>query len=182
MAIKNLCAALATLAVLATSAGSTVAGPGAAGHGHSHDGESAFGKPGDPGRPSRTIAVTMREADGSMEFVPSRIEVRQGEQIRFVMRNLGELDHEFVLATFEENARHADEMAASPEMGHDEPNMKRLKPAAAADVLWHFTKAGEFQYACLIPGHMEAGMKGVVSVQPAGGPATDGSPSRSHKH
>lgn len=72
MAIKNLRAALASLAILAASAGSTVAGPGAAGHGHSHDGETAFGKPGDPGRPSRTIAVIMRETDGSVPGRQSR--------------------------------------------------------------------------------------------------------------
>jgi uncharacterized cupredoxin-like copper-binding protein len=160
-------AVFASIAVLIASAGLAAAGPGAAGHSHSHEGETDFGRPGDPKKKSRTVELIMREGSGTMEYVPSRIEVRQGEQIRFVMKNHGELEHEFVLATFEENAKHAEEMAKNPEMEHDEPNMKRLKPKAGTDVVWHFTKAGEFQFACLIPGHMEAGMKGIVVVKPA---------------
>lgn len=167
MVFRGIRAAVASLAIFAVSAGLAEAGPGAAGHSHSHDGETDFGRPGDPKKKSRTVEVIMREGNGTMEYVPNRIEVRQGEQIRFVMKNHGELEHEFVLATFEENAKHAEEMAKNPEMEHDEPNMKRLKPKAGADVLWHFTKTGEFQFACLIPGHMEAGMKGVVVVKPA---------------
>ncbi len=109
----------------------------------------------------------MIEGAGTMAYVPGRIEIRQGEQIHFAMQNHGELEHEFVLATFEENAAHAKEMEKNPEMEHDEANMKRLKPKAGADVHWRFTKVGTFQYACLIPGHMEAGMKGVVVVTAA---------------
>lgn len=172
MMLRGMGAAIASLAILAASAGLANAGPGAAGHSHSHDEEMAFGQPGDPKKKSRTVEVIMREGNGTMEYVPSRIEVRQGEQIRFVMKNHGELEHEFVLATFEENAKHAEEMAKNPEMEHDEPNMKRLEPKAGVDVVWHFTKAGEFQFACLIPGHMEAGMKGVVVVKPATEAAT----------
>lgn len=160
-------AAIMSLAVMSISAGLAQAGPGAKGHSHGHEEETAFGRPGDPNKKSHTVEVIMREGDGKMEYVPSRIEVKQGEQIRFVMKNHGELEHEFVLATVEENKHHAEEMAKNPEMEHDEPNMKRLNPGAGADLLWQFTKAGEFQYACLIPGHMEAGMKGVVVVKPA---------------
>jgi len=160
-------ATITALAILGFSVGLAQAGPGPSGHSHSHGDETTFGRPGDPNKKSRTVEVIMREGDGKMEYVPSRIEVRQGEQIRFVMKNHGALEHEFVLATFEENAQHAKEMAKNPEMEHDEPNMKRLKPQAGANVVWHFTKAGEFQFACLIPGHMEAGMKGVVVVKPA---------------
>jgi uncharacterized cupredoxin-like copper-binding protein len=152
------------LVALAFSAGLAVAGPGPAGHSHSHDQGAAYGVPGDPNKPARTVEITMTDGPQGMKYDPSRIVIRQGEQVRFVMKNHGLLEHEFVLATFEENAAHAKEMAKNPEMEHDEPNMKRLKPEAGADVLWRFTRPGEFQYACLIPGHMEAGMKGVVVV------------------
>lgn len=182
MKLRGMRVAFASLAILAVSAGLAAAGPGAAGHSHSHGDEAAFGQPGDPKKKSRTVEVIMREGDGTMEYVPNRIEVRQGEQVRFVMKNHGDLDHEFVLATFEENAKHAEEMAKNPEMEHDEPNMKRLNPKAGAEVVWHFTKAGEFQFACLIPGHMEAGMKGVVVVTPAKtGPAAEATTSKTKK-
>lgn len=155
---------LAALAVL-LSAGTALAGPGAAGHSHGHGGETAYGRPGDPKKPARTVQVAMGEKDGRMSFIPDRIEVRRGEQIRFRLRNDGELDHELVLATLEENLRHAVEMQKNPDMEHDDPNAKRLAPKKTGEIVWAFTKAGEFDFSCLIPGHREAGMTGKIIVK-----------------
>ena len=65
--------------------------------GHSHGDARAYGEPGDPKKPGRTIQITMREADGKMLFVPDRLDIRKGEQIKFAVRNSGELDHEIVV-------------------------------------------------------------------------------------
>ena len=138
------------------------AGPGAPGH--SHESFSA-GEPGNPKRPARVVLITMREEPGKMMFIPSKVEVKKGEQIRFMLRNSGALEHEFMLATAGENAKHAELMKKFPEMEHDDPNGKRLKPNASAEIVWKFTKAGEFQFGCLIPGHSEAGMLGTVIVK-----------------
>lgn len=141
-----------------------VAGPGGAGHGHGHADFSA-GEPGNPKRSARVVQVVMREADGKMLFVPDRLEVKKGEQVKFVLRNNGELEHEFVLATTAENLKHAEEMKKNPDMEHDDPNAKRLDPKKAGEFVWKFTKTGEFEYGCLIPGHREAGMVGTVVVK-----------------
>ncbi len=153
---------LAAIAFL-MSVGAAVAGPGAAGH--SHGDETAYGKPGDPKKPARPIQVVMSEKDGKMSFIPDRIEIRRGEQIRFQLRNNGELDHELVLATLEENLKHAIEMQKDPDMEHDDPNAKRLAPKKAGEIVWAFTKPGEFDFSCLIPGHREAGMTGKIIVK-----------------
>jgi uncharacterized cupredoxin-like copper-binding protein len=100
-----------------------------------------------------------------MLFVPDRITVRKGEQIRFKLRNNGAVDHEFVVATLEANLRHMKEMEKNPDMEHDDPNARRLKPKATAELVWHFTRAGTFDFSCLIPGHREAGMFGTVIVE-----------------
>jgi uncharacterized cupredoxin-like copper-binding protein len=150
-------------AALILSASASVADKGAPGHSHEH-GFSA-GEPGNPKRPARVVNITMRESDGKMVFIPDRIEIRRGEQIRFVLRNNGELEHEFVLATEAENIKHAELMQKFPEMEHDDPNAKRLKPKAANEIVWRFTKRGEFEFACLIPGHREAGMLGKIIVK-----------------
>ena len=152
---------LASLA-LALSASAALAGPGAAGH---HDGEVAYGKPGDPKKPARLVQVSMGEKDGKMHFIPNRIEIRRGEQVKFQLRNNGEMDHELVLATLEENLKHAIEMQKNPDMEHDDPNAKRLAPKKTGEIVWAFTKAGEFDFSCLIPGHREAGMTGKVIVK-----------------
>ena len=127
---------------------------------HSHEIYSA-GEPGNAKKPSRTIEVTMSE----MEFTPSRIEVKRGEQIKFVIRNAGTEDHEFLLATTEDNLKHAEAMKKNPKMEHDDPNGVRLAPKKTAEILWKFTKAGTFEYSCLIPDHRDYGMTGRITVK-----------------
>ena len=127
---------------------------------HGHETYSA-GEPGNAKKPSRTIEVTMSE----MEFTPSRIEVKRGEQIRFIIRNAGTEDHEFLLATTEDNLKHAEVMKKNPKMEHDDPNGVRLAPKKTAEILWKFTKAGTFEYSCLIPDHRDYGMTGRITVK-----------------
>ena len=50
-------------------------------------------------------------------------------------------------------------------MEHDEPYMAHVKPAKTESMVWQFTEAGKFYYACLMPGHFEAAMVGKVIVQ-----------------
>ena len=133
------------------------------GHGDEHD--TAYGKPGDPKKPARVVQVVMRDVDGKMLFVPDKLRVKKGEQIRFMLRNSGVQDHEFVVGILEENLKHMKEMEKNPDMEHDEPNAKRLKPKATGEIVWQFTKAGTFDFSCLIPGHRQAGMFGTIVVE-----------------
>lgn len=143
-----------------------LAGPGSIPHGHhAPQGETAYGKPGDPGKPAWVVQITMQESDGKMLFSPDRVQVERGKQVRFQLMNQGNIDHEFVIATVEENRKHAEEMKKNPDMEHDDPNAKRLHPKETGELLWQFTKAGEFEFACLIPGHLEAGMRGTIIVE-----------------
>jgi uncharacterized cupredoxin-like copper-binding protein len=132
-----------------------------------HDDHQTFsaGEPGDPKKPARTIQVTMRESDGKMLFIPDRLDVKRGEQVRFILRNNGVLKHEFLLATTAENLKHAEAMKKNPEMEHDEPNGREVEPGKTGEIVWRFSKAGEFEFACLIPGHREAGMLGKIVVK-----------------
>ena len=123
------------------------------------------GDPGDPKKPYRTIEITMREGSGVMSYEPNRIEVKKGEQVMFVLLNAGALPHEFLLDSVENNAKHKIEMQKNPEMEHDDPNGKRVESKNDAKMLWRFSKTGTFEFACLIPGHYEAGMKGIVVVK-----------------
>lgn len=158
----------AILFVLAGFAASPALAGGAPGHshshGHAHD-ETEFGRPGNPKKPARLVDIVMREESGKMLFGPDTIGVKRGEQIRFRLRNAGELDHELVLATLEANLAHAEEMKKNPDMEHDDPNAKRLAPKKQGEILWRFDKAGEFDFSCLIPGHREAGMSGKIIVR-----------------
>ncbi len=149
--------------VVAAIAG-LLASPAFADAGHKHTHFSA-GVPGNPKKPARVVEVTMKEGDGKMEYVPGRVEVKRGEQIRFVLKNAGELAHEFILASTPDNLKHAELMKKFPEMEHDDPNSKTLQPKGNSEILWRFTKRGTFEYGCLIPGHREAGMTGTIVVK-----------------
>ena len=100
-----------------------------------------------------------------MDYTPSKIDVKRGEQIRFVIRNVGTESHEFMLATTAENLKHAEVMKKDPGMQHDDPNGVTLAPKKTAEILWKFSKVGTFEYSCLIPKHRESGMIGTISVK-----------------
>jgi uncharacterized cupredoxin-like copper-binding protein len=112
----------------------------------------------------RTIEVGMGD---DMRFMPARIEVREGETVRLVIRNRGKLLHEFVIGTPSELEEHAALMAKFPDMQHDEPYMAHVAPGRSGEIVWTFNRAGDFRFACLIAGHYQAGMVGEVVVTPA---------------
>lgn len=131
----------------------------------SADHSFAAGEPADASKPFRVIELIMSEGDGSMTYAPSEIVVQKGEQVKFVIKNEGELDHEFTLDSVERNAKHKLAMQKTPEMEHADPNRQRVASKNSAEVVWRFTKLGTFEFACLIPGHYEAGMHGKVVVK-----------------
>lgn len=132
----------------------------AGGHDHDH-GDDAIGKPGVAAKVTRTITVEMSDA---MRYSPSDIQVKQGETVRLVVKNLGQVKHELSLGTEKELLEHLEVMKKFPDMEHDEPSKLSLAPGKQGEIIWQFTKAGTVNFACLMPGHYEAGMKGAVKV------------------
>jgi uncharacterized cupredoxin-like copper-binding protein len=124
-----------------------------------------WGVAGDARAARRTIDVRM--TDG-MRFTPDRIEVREGETVRFRVRNTGKVMHEFVIGTTAENDRHAELMVKFPAMEHDEPHMAHVEPGKTGEIVWTFNRPGDFDFACLIAGHYQAGMVGRIKVAVAG--------------
>jgi uncharacterized cupredoxin-like copper-binding protein len=146
--------------------GVALAAAGAAANGDEHhDKHAAFGQPGDPAKVSRSVAIDMND---TMRYNPARISVKRGETIRFVVRNSGQLKHEVVLGTVKELREHAALMRKFPEMEHADPNQLAVDPGKTGELLWQFTKSGTFDFACLQPGHYEAGMHGKIAVKRPG--------------
>ena len=121
------------------------------------------GQPGDPKKVTRTVEVVLSD---DMRFTPSAIDVKADETIRFFVRNSGKVDHEMVLGQLDDLKAHAKEMQANPGMVHKEPNQVYLKPGQRGGMVWQFTQAGTVDFACTVPGHLEAGMVGKVNVAP----------------
>ena len=110
---------------------------------------------------TKTIEISMID---QMRFTPDLIHVKKGDVIKFVHNNTGQMMHEFVLGTPESLAEHAQMMKKFPGMEHSEPYMTHVAPGKKGEVIWKFSKSGEFAFGCLIPGHYDAGMKGTVTV------------------
>jgi uncharacterized cupredoxin-like copper-binding protein len=143
------------------------------GSGHSHHEnmnsgamaeESNFGKPGVASKVTRTIEVSM---GNDMRFTPDLIQIKQGETIRFILKNTGSTPHEMVLGTADEIREHAEMMKKMPNMQHTDPSMARVDPGKSGEIIWNFDIDGSFKFACLIPGHLEAGMSGTIIVSPS---------------
>ena len=123
--------------------------------------QTDWGIAGDAASVVRTIDVSMGD---EMRFKPAQLVIKEGETIRFVVRNTGALLHEFVIGTKAENAKHAELMLKFPGMEHDEPYMAHVDAGKTGEIVWTFNRAGEFEFACLIAGHFQAGMVGTITV------------------
>ena len=165
---------LLTLVVAFFAAAAAAGGNHAAGGGHD---DSAIGQPGQAAKVNRTVRVDMAD---TMHFTPANIAVKQGETIRFVVKNSGQVKHEFVLGIEKELKEHYEQMKKFPQMEHADPNMVTVAPGQTGEVIWQFTKAGPVNFACLYPGHYDAGMKGLINV--AGSKANRKEDGHDHTH
>ena len=149
------------LALCLLAAPALADGKHAGGHGDDH----AMGRSGDAQDVTRTVEVAMLEPEtGGMAFTPGEMRFEAGETVRFVIRNEGEFDHEFTFNTEDEIVEHKALMERFPEMEHDEPNAVTLAPGETGEIVWTFSEAGSFEFACLIPGHYDLGMHGPLLV------------------
>jgi uncharacterized cupredoxin-like copper-binding protein len=123
-----------------------------------------WGIAGDVKDVKRTIDCKMLD---TMRFSPDRIDARLGETLRFTASNNGRVLHEFVIGTKQENAAHYELMKKFPNMEHDEPWMAHVAAGGKSEIIWTFNRPGEFEFACLIAGHYEAGMVGKIVVASA---------------
>lgn len=121
----------------------------------------AVGQQGMPKDVSRTIEISMNDL---LRFNPDSLSVQQGETIRLRITNNGKIPHEFVLGTRDEMMQHAEMMKTMPDMVHSSANIALVPPSKSTDIIWQFTQSGEFVFACLIPGHLPAGMQGKITV------------------
>ena len=148
---------IAAMSVALLSFGAMAAGNHAGGHDESDE----IGKPGVAAKAARTVQIDMSDA---MRYSPASVSVKQGETVRFVVKNSGKVKHEMVLGTRKELEAHYEVMKKNPEMEHADANMVTVAPGQAGEIVWQFTRAGKIDFACLQPGHYDAGMKGAVNV------------------
>lgn len=151
--------------------------------GEGHDETTNIGKPGVASAATQTVNVTMYDS----YYEPEMINVKEGETVRFVIKNAGELVHEFNLGTAEQHEAHAPMMEMMVEHGileadkinrdvaksmqesmghgmHDEPNSALLEPGESTEIVWTFPDHAEIEFACNVPGHYDGGMVGEVKL------------------
>lgn len=123
--------------------------------------QKAWGIAGDMKEVNRTIEIVMGD---NMRFTPDLIQVRRGDVVRMVVKNGGQLFHEIVIGTKRELDEHAALMVKFPNMEHEEPYMSHVKAGNEGEIVWKFNRLGEFDFACLMAGHYQAGMVGKIKV------------------
>lgn len=162
--------ALAIGACLCTTLAAASVSHASPGHKNGKDDAHAakpYGKPGDPSRVRKFVFIN---ATDNMKFSKKTVKVRRGQTVKFILRNKGDQDHEMTIGDATTQAAHRREMAEAQKDGklghhaHGHSNAIYVKPGASKTLIWTFTKAGVFEFACNIPGHSEAGMKGKIVV------------------
>ena len=120
-----------------------------------------WGIAGDAKAVKRTITLTMTD---TMRFTPDVLNVKEGDTVKIVVKNSGKMLHEMVIGTAKELADHAALMLKFPNMEHSEPYMVHVPPGKTGQMIWNFNRAGNFDFACLMAGHYQAGMVGKINV------------------
>jgi uncharacterized cupredoxin-like copper-binding protein len=126
---------------------------------HHPEAKVAFGSPGRESDVTRTVEVSASDA---MRFSPGKLDVKQGETIKFVVKNVGRVKHEFSIGDRAAHRAHALMMKQMPDMRHeDDPTTITVDPGKTKVILWKFDKkpVRPLEIACHEPGHYEAGMK-----------------------
>lgn len=103
------------------------------------------------------VEVTMRFS----RFEPSEIVVPAGAEVRFVVRNLDPIDHEFILGDQEVQDRH--ERGTDPHHGAI-PGEVSVAAGETAETVYRFGEPGTLLIGCHLPGHWDYGMRAVVRV------------------
>lgn len=138
-------------------------GEGHSGGGHAHGAvESLAGKPGLEAEVSRVITVT---ATDDMRFSHEPLNIQDGETIKFVVTNKGQMPHEFAIGTKDEHMEHGKMMMANPTMHHGPGgNAITINAGETKELVWRFENAWQIETACNIPGHYQAGMHSPVVI------------------
>lgn len=124
-----------------------------------------IGRPGRSSAITRTVEITIKETEsGYMLFEPDAIQIEHGSVVRFSISNPGQSEHEFFLGSFDEVAKHQQWMRNHPDMRHDDPNAVLIPSGESGELVWEFSEMTNLEFVCLIPGHREAGMWGVIIV------------------
>ncbi len=123
--------------------------------------QKPWGIAGDVKAATRVINIVMTD---NMRFNPDKIEVKAGDTVKIVIKNEGKMLHEMVIGTKKNLEQHAAMMLKFPDMEHDEPYMAHVPAGKTGQLVWRFNRAGDFEFACLIAGHFQAGMKGTIKV------------------
>lgn len=161
MKTRNTFLSAALIATFARTSLSTASADGMKHHGA--QAEMSIGHKGIAKDVNRTITIEASE----IAFDVKNIDVKAGETIRFVLINKGEQPHELALGSADEQSAHRDMMAemAGMKMEHAEGNSVSTEPGETKELIWTFTKAGAFEFACNYPGHAELGMTGPLMVK-----------------
>ena len=136
--------------------------------------QKEWGIAGDAKAVKHTVTLSMSD---TMRFTPDKIDVKQGDTVKIVLKNTGKVMHELVIGTKKELDEHAALMVKFPTMEHSEPYMAHVAPGKTGEIVWTFNKPGNFDFACLIAGHYQAGMVGKITVAAS---KSDGHPT--HKY
>ena len=123
--------------------------------------EESYGRPGDTSQPNRSINI---EINDKLRVAPAEVSVKQGETIKFIVKNSTKTLQRMALGTLGELKERATMLKQFPKMEMNQPNLVQVKPGESAELLWQFTQAGTFNFGCAAQACLEPTAIGKVVV------------------
>jgi uncharacterized cupredoxin-like copper-binding protein len=121
---------------------------------------------GNGGDATRTVEIDMVD----IAFEPDTIQVDQGETVRFVFTNTGDVAHDAYIGDQAAQDEHEDEMR-EPDRdehggghGEDDTGAVTVEPGDTGELTHTFDSTGTIEIGCHQEGHYAAGMKITVEV------------------
>jgi uncharacterized cupredoxin-like copper-binding protein len=106
--------------------------------------------PGTKAQP-RIVVIT---ADDDLRFLPMDIPVAKGETVTFQIKNVGTIEHEFMVGPMAD--------AFGDKKGT--PEIAAIAGGTTKSLTVTFDGPGPYAFACHATGHFEAGMKGTITL------------------
>lgn len=101
------------------------------------------------------VTITAGTPQNEFAFVPKEITVTAGQPVALTLVNKGKIEHDLHIEALKVKIP----PAAAKMADHV------LAPGKSASVTFTPAKKGTYEFVCTVPGHKEAGMKGVLIVK-----------------
>ncbi|MFZ4727500.1 MAG: plastocyanin/azurin family copper-binding protein [Pseudanabaena sp.] len=112
------------------------------------------------------VKVNLSNNANELKFFPDRFTFESGKRYKLLLSNTSGMKHYFTSKDFADAVWTQNVVAGNVEV---KGNIRELELRPNTNAAWTFIpiKSGTYELHCAIAGHTEAGMRGLITIQPS---------------